>query len=330
MKSKESGGDISLKMYIKRHSIEFSVFAFMMLLLLIFAINNPQVFLSFGIYRAIFTVFPIALLLSCAVVFVIASGEIDLSFPSTMGVGLWIFAAVSDATGIATLGLILAILSGILIGFLNGVLVTKVKLSALVVTLGMNFLLRGLIMIGTDGRGISLVFLNETFFSNLFTGRILGFPVQMIWGIAFAVLCHFLFKRHRFGAHVCYAGDNMTSARETGVKVDRVKTMAYIIVGIAAAFAGVLVGLINHTFWPTTGDGYLLIIMAAVFLGGTPTWGGVGTIIGAVMGAFILSFLESGIIAIGLTGFFTQFFFGLILVIALVSHKASGMKRKGG
>jgi simple sugar transport system permease protein len=151
----------------------------------------------------------------------------------------------------------------------------------------------------------------------------------MVWGFAFVVMCLFLFNRHQFGAHICFVGDNRISAAETGIKVDRVKIGAFMLVGFASAIAGVLSGLINNTFWPTSGDSYLLTTMAAVYLGGTPTWGGVGTIIGAAIGAFILSFLETGIISIGLTGFYTRFFFGLIIILALISHKFSNMKRRG-
>jgi len=321
---------LKVKNFIKRNSVELSVFTFMVVLLFIFIVGSPRAFLNLNTYRAIFTIYPILLMLACSLVFVVSSGDSDLSFPSTMGVALWTFAVVSTLIGSPVLALICAILAGLLIGMINGLLITKLKLSSLVVTLGMSFLLRGLIMIGTNGMGIPLVFLSGTTFRNIFVGRLFGWPVQMLWGLAFMIVCHLLFKRHRFGAHVCYSGDNRTSARETGIKVDRVKIGSYMMVGFAAAMAGVISGLINNTFWPTTGDGYLLITLAAVYLGGTPTWGGVGTIIGAAMGAFILSFMETGIIAIGLTGFYTQFFFGLILVLALISHKFSGVKRKGG
>ncbi|MGE5614444.1 MAG: ABC transporter permease [Bacillota bacterium] len=321
---------MKLKKFIKKHNVEFSVFSFMVALLLIFILVRPQVFLNPSTFQAIFTVYPILLILACSLVFVIASGDSDLSFPGSMGVSLWIFAWIYTSTGIPVLGLICALSAGLAIGLINGLLITKLKLSSLVVTLGMNFLLRGLIMIGTDGMGIQLVALKGTLFHNIFVGRLFGWPVQLFWGLGIMIICHLLFKRHQFGAHVCYSGDNRISARETGVKVDRVKIGAYMLMGCAAAMAGVFSGLINNTFWPTTGDGYLLTTMAATYLGGTPTWGGVGTIIGAAMGAFILSFMETGIIASGLTGFYTQFFFGFILVLALISHKFSGMKRKGG
>ena len=321
---------MTLKKFFGTYRTQLSVLGVMFLLLAIFAIMNPRVFLSYNTYRSLFTVYPIALVLACGLVFVVASGETDLSFPSTVGLALWVFSVIVINTGYPFLALGGAILVGLFIGFINGILVTKVKLSSLVVTLGMNFLLRGLINVGTNGEGKSLVFLNKSTFYNLFVGRIKDFPVQMLWGVGFSVICIFLFNKHKFGAHVCYIGDNRESAVETGVKADRIKIGAFMLVGLAAAIAGVFIGLVNNTFWPITGDGYLLTTMAAVFLGGTPTWGGIGTILGAAMGAFILTFLETGIISIGLTGFYTLFFFGLILILALVSHRFSGMKRKGG
>jgi simple sugar transport system permease protein len=119
------------------------------------------------------------------------------------------------------------------------------------------------------------------------------------------------------------------SAREMGISVNRAMVSTFVLMGASSGFVGVLLCLINNQFWPTTGDGYLLIVLAAVFLGGTPTWGGVGTIFGAIMGSLILGFLETGIISSGLTGFYTKFFFGLILILALISHRFSGLSKKG-
>jgi simple sugar transport system permease protein len=320
---------MNFKRVISTYKIQFAVLAVMFLLLIFFAVMNPRVFLNYNIYRAIFIVYPIPLILACGLVFSSACGESDLSFPSTVGLTLWIFALVSTNTGYPFLGLLCAILAGLLTGFINGILVTKLKLSSLVVTLGMNFLLRGLINIGTSGQGISLVFLNNSSFYKMFVGKIGGFPLQMLWGFAFVVMFLFLFNHHQFGAHICYVGDNRVSAAETGVKVDRIKIGAFMLIGFASAIAGILLGLINNTFWPTSGDSYLLTTMAAVYLGGTPTWGGIGTITGAAIGAFILSFLETGIISIGLTGFYTRFFFGLIIILALISHKFSNIRRRG-
>jgi ribose/xylose/arabinose/galactoside ABC-type transport system permease subunit len=315
--------------FIKKYKTENAVSIVFVAIMLIFFIASPEVLSKYTFYTSVFTTLPIILILVISAVFVVASGEIDLSFPSVIGAAAWIFAVIVKSTGSPVLGLILAMLVGSGIGFINGILVTKVQLSSLVCTLGMNFFIRGLIMVGTQGNGIPLVFLKKSLFYNIFAGRIGNFPIQMIWGILFAVFGWYLFNRHKFGVHVCFVGDNLQSAKQTGIKIDRVKIMTFVMAGFSASFAAILISLVNFTFWPTAGDGYLLLVLAAVFLGGTPTWGGIGTIVGSVIGAFILGFLETGIIATGLTGFYTQFFYGLILILSLISHRFTGVvKRK--
>lgn len=311
-----------------KYKIEFAVLAVFLILIGVFVIANPKVFLNYQAYLAVFTTLGASIVLVTSSVFVVASGELDLSFPSIIGLSAMVFAFIVKAGASPVLALFAALFTGAFCGFLNGMLVTQVGLSSLVSTLGMNFLLRGLIMILTGGLAIPLTDLRGTPFWNLFAGRIGEFPVQLLWGLGFAFLGWLLFARHRFGGHVCFVGDNLTSAREMGIRVDRIKTWTFMLMGFSAGFTGVLVTLLNSTFWPTTGDGYLLLILAAVFLGGTPTWGGIGTIWGAVIGAFILGFIETGIVAAGLTGFYTQFFYGLILILALISHRYVGLKRK--
>jgi ribose/xylose/arabinose/galactoside ABC-type transport system permease subunit len=307
--------------FIQKNRRPLSALVFFVVLLTVFIFANPRLFLSSGIYNAVFVSLPISIILVVPMVFIITSGEIDLSFPSVIGMSAWAFAAAIRAEWNPFLGIGAALMVGVLAGFVNGILVTRVKLSSLVATLGMNFLLRGLIHIGNQGYGISVSSLTDTTFYQVMVGKIGGLPVQMIWGLLFAVIGGLLFGRHRFGAQVCAVGDNQDSSREMGINVARTKSMAYVYMGIAAALAGVFSVLINTTFYPTTGDGYLLSTLAAVFVGGTPTWGGVGTVFGAVIGAFIVGFIETGIIASGLTGFYTQFFYGLIIILSLISHR---------
>jgi simple sugar transport system permease protein len=150
----------------------------------------------------------------------------------------------------------------------------------------------------------------------------------MLWGTGFVVVAVLLFTRHKFGAQVCCVGDNLEAAREMGINVRAVKIMTFVYVGLASGFAGVLLILINNTFWPTVGDGYLLSVLAAVFVGGTPTWGGVGTVAGAAIGACTVGFIETGIIASGLTGFYTQFFYGVVIVVSLLSHRLNRPRQR--
>lgn len=113
-----------------------------------------------------------------------------------------------------------------------------------------------------------------------------------------------------------------------GIDVDRTKILAFVYVGVASALAGIFTSLINNTFWPTTGDSYLLPSLAAVFVGGTPTWGGVATVSGAVIGATIIGFIETELIAAGLTGLTTQFFYGLVLILSLITHRFNQQRRR--
>jgi len=82
--------------------------------------------------------------------------------------------------------------------------------------------------------------------------------------------------------------------------------------------------MINFVWWPTTGDGLLLPVLAGLFVGGTPTWGGIGTVFGGMIGTSIVAFIETGVIAAGLTGFFTQFFYGLIIILSLIFQRFNG------
>jgi ribose/xylose/arabinose/galactoside ABC-type transport system permease subunit len=261
-------------------------------------------------------------------VFVVTSGEMDLSFGSVMGFAGLAFAYVTTWTSKPLLGLIACFAVAAIWGFVNGILVTRLKLSSLVSTLGMMFFLRGVIMVLTQGNATPLTQLKDTAFYNIFAGRLGGFPVQMLWAIAILLLLSFLYNRSRFGVHVHFVGDNRESAREMGVKVNRTIILTFVLVALAAAFSAIVSALINENFWPSTGDGYLLVVLAAVFLGGTPTWGGVGTILGGFLGALVIGFLETGIIAAGLTGFWTNLVYGLIIILSIISHRYGSERRR--
>lgn len=312
---------VGLTAFMAKNRRAFSALLVFVVLILGFIGANPKVFLNPLAYRAVFISLPVSIILAASLVFVVTAGEIDLSFASVMGLATLGFAAAVTAGWSPFLGLLAALVIGVLAGILNGLLVTNVGLSSLVVTLGMNFLWRGFINIMTKGEGIPLTQLRGSPFFNLLVGDIGLVPAQMIWGVLFAIIATLLFNYHKFGSHICCIGDNPESAREMGIHVNRTKIYAFALVGLASAFAGVLSTLINTTFWPTTGDGYLLPVLAAVFVGGTPTWGGVGTVPGAVIGAFIVGFIETGVIAAGLTGYYTRFFYGLIIILSLIGHK---------
>jgi simple sugar transport system permease protein len=287
----------------------------------VFMFASPRVFLSWPIYNSVLVTLPVALCLVVPLVFIVTVGEIDLSFPATMGFSAWIFALLVQAGYSPILAILAALTTGMALGLAVGALVVVANLSSLIATLGMNFMLRGFIMIVTQGKSIAVLGLMDSTTGSLLSGQLAGFPVQIFWALAFVAFAALLFDRHRFGARVKAVGDNPDSAGQMGIAVSRVRIATFVFMGLGAALAGVFTTMVNYTWWPTTGDGYLLPVIASVFVGGTPTWGGVGTIAGGAIGALIVSFIQSGVVAAGLSGFYVQFFNGLIIVLALLGHR---------
>jgi ribose/xylose/arabinose/galactoside ABC-type transport system permease subunit len=285
--------DSALRRFADRNRAALGTLAVFVIMIAIFMAASPFVFLHWPIYDSVLVTLPVALCLVVPLVFVVAVGEIDLSFPATMGFSAWIFALIVHAGLSPFLAIVAAVLTGMALGACVGGLVVIAGLSSLIATLGMNFMLRGFIMIVTQGKSIALLELQDASAATLFSGQIYGFPVQILWALAFVVFAGLLFNRHRFGARVRAVGDNPDSASQMGINVARVRIWTFVFMGVGAAIAGVLSTMVNYTWWPTTGDGYLLPAIASVFVGGTPTWGGVGTITGGAIGALIVSFIQT-------------------------------------
>jgi simple sugar transport system permease protein len=311
----------SIRLTAKENGSFLGALGFFVMMMIAFTVAAPEIFLEGNIFTAVFVSLPIFIMLATSLVFVVATGEIDLSFPSVIGIAAYVFARTSADGAPILLAVLAAVAVGVLIGVANGLLVAAVGLSSLVVTLGMNFLIGGLILIVSDGLPIDLTYLADDPVRDALVGSTGSIPNQMFWGLLFALGAGLLFNRHRFGAHVKVVGDNPEAAREMGISVTWVKIRAFALVGVAASLSGVLGALINQNFFSTLGQAYLLSALAAVFVGGTPTWGGVGTIAGAVLGAFTVGFIETGIIAAGLTGFYTQLFYGLVIILSLAVHR---------
>jgi ribose/xylose/arabinose/galactoside ABC-type transport system permease subunit len=311
--------------WIRNNRRVLTSLAFLILMLIVFTIANPNVFTQFKTYRSVMIALPISIFLVVPLVFITTAGEIDLAFPAVVGLSSYGFAAIVDAGGNPLLGIVAALAIGAFLGFLNGTLVVQLGLSALVSTLGMNFLLRGFINILAQGYSMPISEIRGTPIQTLLTGSpLLGIPNQMLWAIAFAIFGVFLYNYHKFGVHVHCIGDHPGSSQEMGINVKRTRILLFVFSGVGAALAGIFSVLINFVWYPTTGDGLLLPVLAGIFVGGTPTWGGIGTVLGGVFGVSIVSFIETGVIAAGLTGFWTQFVYGIIIITSLIGHRLNG------
>jgi simple sugar transport system permease protein len=318
----------SLRRFVRTNSAQLGILGVFLALWLIFIISAPDTFLSPQIYSAFMSSIPFFAIMSIPLTIVIIAAEIDLSFPSVMAMGMVAFSFVYNTTAFignptiqVFLAIVAALLTGTIIGWLNGFIIVRFGIPSLVVTIGTQFLWRGAALVLTQGANFTLSYITQTFFYPLLVGKIGGyFPMQMVWLVVITILGWVLLNRHRFGAHIYLIGDNIKSAELMGVNTGRVRIQAFMLIGLTAAFAGVIASFYVAYFWPNVGSGYLLNTLAAVFLGGTSVFGGTGTILGTFLGAFIIGAIEAATVAVGLTGFWTQFIYGLIIVLSVIMH----------
>lgn len=324
---KEATGKVRARLSSRQARVEVAIFIVLIIVFGIFFIGAPEVFTQFHIYYSLMSVIPFIGILALSQTLVVVLGEIDLSFASVLAVASWIFGAVFTSTNNLLLGILAALASGIVAGLLNSVLVVKIGIPSLVATIGTMFFFRGLNDVLAHGNGIAFSAAQGRFLYEICVGRIGGvIPAEAVWMLGLGIIFWFLLNRHRFGSHLLFMGDNLESARMMGINVGRVKTIAFVQVGFFAALVGILSTLEVTYYWPSQGQGYLLTTLAAVFVGGTSVFGGMGTIVGTFFGAIIIGSLSAGIVAIGLTGFWTEFIYGAIIMIS-VSVYAIFLKR---
>jgi len=313
-----AAGSGGLARFFRKFSLQIGIFGVAVFIWLLFVLGSPRTFLSRDIYVAFMSTTPFFALMAIPLTLVIIAGEIDLSFPSIMAFGMTAFDVVFVSTRSVGLGFLACILAGLIAGLLNGIIVVRIGIPSLVATIGTQFFWRGVVMVVTNGQGLGMTAVRGSLLYPALVGRIGGLvPAQFVWTIGVALVVWFFLNRHRFGAHVYLTGDNVESARLMGVNVGLTKILTFTIVGAAAAFAGFVVSEEVLFFWPTLGEGYMLNTLASVFLGGTSVFGGAGTIFGTFVASFIIGAINAGIVAAGLTGFWTSLIYGLIIVVSV-------------
>jgi len=252
--------------------------------------------------------------MAVGVVFVLSAGEIDLSIGSIVAL-----AALVTAIVLRDVGLVPAVAAGLgvgaAVGLVNGLFVTLLRLPSFLVTLATMGLVAGLARWTTDLEAVAVV--NDTFANVFGSGDVGPIPGLVVWTIGIVALGHFVYRHRRFGAHVLAIGDNADAARVTGINVNRVRLAVLVISGTAAGLAGLLyVGRIQAASY-TLGASDLLIVIAAVVIGGTRLFGGAGSVVGALVGSLIMGMLTNGLILMGLDSNQQMVAQGVLLLIAI-------------
>jgi simple sugar transport system permease protein len=290
------------------------------LLWLAFLVLAPRTFLDSRIYLSFAQTTPYFAIMALPLTMVIIAGDMDLSFPSIMALGMVGFVGIWNATGSVELGIVTALLVGVLAGLFNGLVITYIGIPSLVVTIGTLFLFRGLALVLVGGRSYALVKAQPALAYELLVGKLFGIPMEFYWLVVFAVATWLLLNRHRLGQNAYVTGDNRLAAGLMGIPIRRSRIILFVLTGFAAAFAGLMNSLQIVNFYPTMGDGYLLPALAAVFVGGTSVFGGRGSVWGTFIGAFMIGGITAGIVAVGLTDYYTGLIYGAVILISVSIH----------
>ena len=263
------------------------------------------------------------------VTFVIISGGIDLSLGSNMMCSALIGCYAFSKWGLPLwTGLLLCVAVGTLFGLLNGVMIAKFKLPPFIATLGTQMVTLGLGSIITNvqtQRFPTIGTANEWFKKAFYRCDLLGikgFPIGAVYLFAAFFIAIFLLSKTKFGRYALAIGSNEEAARLSGVKTDNWKILIYTVCGLFCAIAGIFYAACYTTVIPGTGNGLEMNGITAVIIGGTSMAGGSGSIIGTMIGVFIMSVLKNGLPSIGLQSQWQTFFTGVVVIGAVLLDQA--------
>ncbi|MBU8879844.1 ABC transporter permease [Bacillus sp. FJAT-29790] len=252
--------------------------------------------------------------------FVIITGGIDLSVGSIMALSAVVAASFAqvDSGHSLLIPILIGMFVGLACGMINGVLIAKWKVAPFIATLGMMTAARGFAMVYTDGRPV--IGLSDAY-NHIGSGSFLNLPIPVITFIVVVLIGIFLLKFTVFGRYVFATGGNEQSAKLSGINVTFIKISVYSIAGLLAGIAGMILSSRIMSGSPVLGQGYELDAIAAVVIGGTSLFGGVGSIFGTLIGVLIIGVMNNGLDLLNVSSYYQQILKGAIIVIAVLLDK---------
>lgn len=249
--------------------------------------------------------------------FVILTGGIDLSVGSTLALTSAIFAGLLQ-NGVNTgLAILITVGLGLVLGLINGLLITKGKLAPFIVTLATMTIFRGLTLVYTDGRPIAGPKDNFAF-KFLGKGQFFGIPFQVILFILAFLLLWIILNKTALGRKIYAVGGNEKASYISGINIDKVKICVYVVSSLMAVLSGLVLTSRLNSAQPTAGAAYEMDAIAAVVLGGTSMTGGSGSLTGTLIGILILGVLNNGLNLLGVSSFYQQIVKGIVILIAVL------------
>jgi ribose transport system permease protein len=311
----EAGSAFSTLHRIVAERPTYVIFALVTLFFIAFAPN----FATLATAEAILRVTALVTIMAVGMTFVIICAEIDLSVGSVASWSGMIAAILLDRNVPTALVPVLVLGMGALIGAMTGLLVTKLRIPSFLVTLGMLSVFSGLALTITGTEPVPIV---DDPFSNLFwNANLFGVPAPIWWTIAVILVGYYVLQMTVLGRRAYAVGGNLSAARFSGVKTDRVKIAAFVASSMTAALAGMMLAARSTAGNPSLGNGLELDVIAAVIIGGTSLFGGVGGVVGSVIGAIFIGILGFGLLVMGLSTSIQEVIKGAIIILAVALNR---------
>ena len=289
------------------------------ILLVIFSLASPW-FLSLDNFLNIGRQTTLVSIVAVGMTFVIIARQIDLSVGSTLALsGMAAALAMSHISNNWIVGAIAGVGTGALVGLLNGLLTTRLAIPSFLVTLGTLSAARGLALMVTNTKPVIIT--DETYFSIFGEGTFLGMPAPIAWTLAATIVGILLLHYNVFGRRIYAAGGNPTAALYSGIQVRRVTTLAFVLTGMLAGLAALVLSARSHAARPDVVEGMELDVIASVILGGCSLFGGRGFILGTLLGSLIIGTLNNGLVLLGISSPMQLVIKGAIIVAAVAFTK---------
>ena len=298
------------QLMLRRKTQVVLVYAFLIVLIIVASRISPFFLTRGNITNLLISSIPL-LFVAYAQTIAIMSGGVDISVGGVVSLANVIVAVVTENS--IFLGVALALCAGMLAGGLNGVIITKGKQQPIIVTLAVALILEGLALYilhipgGSVPRG----------FARGLTGTVGQIPVPLIIFVTVSIIIWFLLQKTRFGQSLRATGGNENAALSSGIKVDKIRIIAYMLSGLLAAFGGVYLACIMHSGDPTSGAPFALRSITTVVIGGTLLGGGRGGSIGTIAGVSIMMIINNLMNLARISGFYQFVVQGLLLILAL-------------
>lgn len=252
------------------------------------------------------------------------SGQVDLSVGSLLavvGVGT---VTTYNTTGSVAIAFLVGLSIGLVVGLVNGTLVTRLGINSIITTLGMMAVLRGFGYLSTNARAVQT---EGDALKEIGVGYIGPIPIPVAIALTMVVVVYVLLNRTVFGRYLYAAGGNPEAARSAGLPVNKIYIWAFVIVALAAALSGLVTAGRLNSFQPTIGVGFELNVIAAVILGGTRLSGGEGTVSGTVLGVMILAVLSNGLVLLDVNSFWQEVVRGTVIILAVAADEFRRRRR---